>query len=91
MLTVDTQCHGLCSAWSGLLLLRSSALTKWAQWASVRNDLFPDALCRALSVLQYDAPTHAFHHTERALAQAAAGGCVHQAAGEEGRETGPRS
>jgi len=42
---------------------RSAALTKWSQWASVRLDLLPAALCGFLSRLQASAPVHSFAHT----------------------------
>ena len=31
---------------------RSPALAKWAQWAAVRTDMFPEGLCQKLSALQ---------------------------------------
>merc|ERR1719313_1163115 len=37
---------------------RSAALTKWSQWASVRMDLFPAALCRQLEQFADRAPMH---------------------------------
>mmetsp|Transcript_16320 Transcript_16320/g.35753 ORF Transcript_16320/g.35753 Transcript_16320/m.35753 type:complete len:592 (-) Transcript_16320:123-1898(-) len=42
---------------------RSAALQKWAQWASVRFDLFPAILCDLLARLQADGPKHHFDHT----------------------------
>jgi len=44
---------------------RSAAVIKLAQWASVRRDMFPPALCRELAALQDQAPMHDEEHTLR--------------------------
>lgn len=58
---------------------RSAAMTKWAQWASVRLDLLPAALCGLLAKLQSEAPTHTFAHT---LAELKGAGLLPGQAGE---------
>lgn len=42
-----------------------AAFIKWGQWASTRSDMFPEALCKELSKLQAQAPTHSFDFTRR--------------------------
>lgn len=49
---------------------RSAAFVKWAQWASVRWDLFPGPLCLLLGQLQASAPPHSYAHTVNELTQA---------------------
>ena len=55
-----------------------AAFIKWSQWASVRPDMFPQALCDVLSTLTSAAPTHSWEFTRRQL-QTAVGGdsCIH--------------
>ena len=55
-----------------------AAFIKWSQWASVRPDMFPQALCDVLSTLTSAAPTHSWEFTRRQL-QTAVGGdsCMH--------------
>uniref|UniRef100_A0A7R9W948 ABC1 atypical kinase-like domain-containing protein n=1 Tax=Pseudictyota dubia TaxID=2749911 RepID=A0A7R9W948_9STRA len=45
------------------------AFIKWGQWASTRADMFPDALCEAMSQLHSDAPAHKWSFTERTVEQ----------------------
>jgi len=45
-----------------------AAWIKWAQWASTRPDMFPQALCAQLAKLQSDAPSHSYSHTRREVA-----------------------
>lgn len=40
-----------------------AAWIKWGQWSSTRNDMFPEALCRELSMLHADAPAHNFRYS----------------------------
>ncbi len=40
------------------------------QWASTRSDMFPDALCQALSELHADAPAHNWQITQRTVEEA---------------------
>ena len=47
--------------------LCGAALVKWAQWASVRRDIFPEDFCDAMSALHDDAPRHSRRETERAI------------------------
>lgn len=47
---------------------KSAALIKWAQWAAVRPDLFPAALCLLLSELHASAPVHPLESSEQDLA-----------------------
>ena len=42
-----------------------AAFIKWGQWASMRADLFPQALCGELAALHASAPAHSFAETER--------------------------
>mmetsp|Transcript_38380 Transcript_38380/g.114962 ORF Transcript_38380/g.114962 Transcript_38380/m.114962 type:complete len:666 (-) Transcript_38380:315-2312(-) len=42
---------------------------KKGQWASTRADMFPDALCEALSQLHSDAPAHSWPFTEKTVEQ----------------------
>ena len=42
-----------------------TAFIKWGQWASVRPDMFPEALCGALAELHSQAPEHPFEHSRR--------------------------
>ena len=49
------------------------AFIKWGQWAATRPDLFPPALCEALSQLHRQAPAHGWAHTRREV-RAAFGG-----------------
>ena len=46
---------------------------RWAQWASTRPDILPEALCTLLATLQAQAPAHGFGHSrsevERAFGQ----------------------
>jgi aarF domain-containing kinase len=44
-----------------------AALVKWAQWASVRRDIFPEDFCEAMSALHDDAPRHSRKHTEKII------------------------
>lgn len=48
------QCLGSCGA----------AFIKWGQWAATRADMFPPALCDALSKLHEDAPSHSWEFTQ---------------------------
>ena len=41
-----------------------AAFIKWGQWAATRSDMFPEALCDALSNLHNDAPAHSWEFTE---------------------------
>jgi hypothetical protein len=41
-----------------------AAFIKWGQWASTRSDMFPLALCDALSELHNSAPAHAWDFTQ---------------------------
>eukprot|EP00611_Tribonema_gayanum_P008652 TRINITY_DN1824_c2_g1_i1.p1 TRINITY_DN1824_c2_g1~~TRINITY_DN1824_c2_g1_i1.p1 ORF type:complete len:579 (+),score=217.37 TRINITY_DN1824_c2_g1_i1:170-1906(+) len=50
-----------------------AAFIKWGQWSSTRPDMFPEALCRALSTLHSNAPVHGAAHT-RARVEAMFGG-----------------
>jgi aarF domain-containing kinase len=60
--------------WYGLLarsLGRGGvAFIKWAQWASTRTDLLPDALCHALGTLRYSAPRHSARHSRHLVERA---------------------
>ena len=42
-----------------------TAFIKWGQWASVRPDMFPEALCGALAELHSQAPEHSFEHSRK--------------------------
>lgn len=55
-----TQCMGQSGA----------AWIKWGQWSGTRHDMFPEALCDALSQLHNAAPAHPWSITETTLAQA---------------------
>ena len=44
-----------------------AAFIKWGQWASTRPDLFPEALCIALSHLHSNAPKHSLAFTRRQI------------------------
>ena len=55
-------------AWAYLhfsVSLCGAALVKWAQWASVRRDMFPEDFCDAMSALHDDAPRHSMRQTLR--------------------------
>lgn len=41
-----------------------AAFIKWGQWAATRSDMFPEALCDALSNLHNDAPAHPWEFTQ---------------------------
>jgi len=41
------------------------AFIKWGQWASTREDMFPEKLCVALSQLHNEAPSHSWQFTRR--------------------------
>ena len=41
-----------------------AAFIKWGQWASTRSDMFPNALCDALSALHNSAPAHSWAFTQ---------------------------
>lgn len=41
-----------------------AAFIKWGQWAATRSDMFPLALCDALSDLHNDAPAHPWDFTQ---------------------------
>jgi len=59
-------------AWSYLhfsVSMCGAALVKWAQWASVRRDIFPEDFCTAMSALHDDAPRHSKRQTERILSE----------------------
>jgi hypothetical protein len=43
------------------------AFIKWGQWASTRNDMFPDGLCDALTLLHNSAPAHDWSITQATL------------------------
>ena len=53
-----------------------AAFIKWAQWASVRPDMFPQALCDVLSKLTHAAPMHSWDYSQRLLCHAV-GGALH--------------
>jgi aarF domain-containing kinase len=55
---------------SSCLAKSGPAFIKWGQWASTRTDMFPDALCVALSQLHADAPAHSWDITESAMEEA---------------------
>ena len=46
-----------------------AAWIKWAQWASTRPDILPEALCAHLGTLQTQAPTHSFVYTRESIAR----------------------
>ena len=46
-----------------------AAWIKWAQWASTRPDILPEALCAHLGTLQTQAPTHSFAYTRESIAR----------------------
>jgi len=52
---------------TAIIRSRSSALTKWGQWAAVRRDFFPTGLCKELAELQSSAPTHSLEDTQNAV------------------------
>ena len=55
-------------AWKALhisISMCGAALVKWAQWASVRRDMFPEDFCEVLSALHDDAPRHSKRQTAR--------------------------
>ena len=55
-------------SWVGRCIARSGpAFIKWGQWASTRSDMFPDALCDALTSLHADAPSHRWAYTQRSV------------------------
>lgn len=60
--------------WFGLLArtLGSAgvAFIKWAQWASTRTDLLPEALCHELGALRSGAPEHSARHSRRLVERA---------------------
>jgi len=41
------------------------AFIKWGQWASTREDMFPEKLCVALGQLHNEAPSHSWQFTQR--------------------------
>ena len=45
--------------------LCGAALVKWAQWASVRRDVFPPDFCDAMGHFHDDAPKHSYTQTKR--------------------------
>ena len=47
--------------------LCGAALVKWAQWASVRRDMFPADFCNAMGQFHDDAPKHGFAQTEKEI------------------------
>ena len=51
-----------CRVWynwvANCLAHSGAAFIKWGQWAATRSDMFPQALCDALSNLQNEAPAH---------------------------------
>lgn len=44
-----------------------AAWIKWAQWASTRPDMFPEALCDKLANLQTQAPVHSWSFTRKEI------------------------
>lgn len=60
--------------WYGLLArtlgAAGVAFIKWAQWASTRTDLLPEALCHELGALRYSAPRHSARHSRRLVERA---------------------
>jgi len=46
------------------------AFIKWGQWSSTRADMFPEELCKELSNLHADAPSHSWSHTKRTMEEA---------------------
>ena len=55
---------------SSCLAKSGPAFIKWGQWASTRTDMFPDALCVALSQLHADAPAHSWEITQSSMEEA---------------------
>lgn len=53
-----------------------AAFIKWAQWASVRPDIFPQQLCDVLSSLHSGAPRHSWRYTRKQLAAAIEGRAI---------------
>jgi len=51
-----------------------AAFIKWAQWASVRPDIFPQPLCDVLANLHSGAPMHSWAYTRQQLVSAIGGG-----------------
>ena len=55
-------------AWLHLSIsLCGAALVKWAQWASVRRDVFPPDFCDAMGHFHDDAPKHSRAQTRREI------------------------
>ncbi|KAL4443762.1 hypothetical protein ABPG75_011499 [Micractinium tetrahymenae] len=54
-----------------------AAFIKWGQWASTREDIFPQDFCRVLSELHDRAPVHSERETRR-LVESALGGPLEQ-------------
>ena len=44
-----------------------AALVKWAQWVSVRRDMFPSDFCDAMGHFHDDAPQHGYAQTKREI------------------------
>lgn len=61
-------CCAVVQVWYGALTrsiaLSGTAFIKWGQWSSTRPDMFPEGLCRSLSVLHKGAPSHRYAHTK---------------------------
>jgi aarF domain-containing kinase len=49
---------------SNCLASGGAAFIKYGQWSSTRPDMFPTALCEALSELHNSAPAHSWNHTQ---------------------------
>ncbi|CAM9380778.1 unnamed protein product, partial [Sphacelaria rigidula] len=60
--------------WYGALTrsiaLSGTAFIKWGQWSSTRPDMFPEELCRRLSVLHKGAPEHKYQYTKELVERA---------------------
>jgi hypothetical protein len=57
--------RGVWYRWMASCLASSgAAFIKWGQWAATRNDMFPLALCDALSELHNAAPEHSWNFTQ---------------------------
>jgi hypothetical protein len=57
--------RGVWYRWMASCLASSgAAFIKWGQWAATRNDMFPLALCDALSELHNAAPEHSWNFTK---------------------------
>ncbi|CAM9738556.1 unnamed protein product [Choristocarpus tenellus] len=55
------------------LALSGTAFIKWGQWSSTRPDMFPEGLCKMLTVLHKDAPAHRYTYTKKLVERAYGG------------------